>query len=66
MKEVIGACLCQTLRFASKQEFKQYLEKLDSLGRAYRVDSEEEQPKGHYLVRIRKQANDWSVGDYLQ
>ena len=65
MKRILSACLQQTIRFETKQEFEDYKGQLDRKNKPYRVDSVAEEPTGSVVVQIRKQYNDYQPGTYL-
>lgn len=65
MKRVLSACLQQTIRFESRQEFEEYTRQLDSKQKNYRVDSVTDEPTGSVVAKVRKQYNAYKVGEYL-
>ena len=78
MKRVKAACICQTLHFMLKEDLRHedavrsvkedlaaYRLQLERSRTRYRIDSEEEQPDGSIIVKIRKQYNSYDCGDYL-
>lgn len=78
MKRVKAACICQTLHFMLKDdlghddavklvqnEVARYKTSLDRSRTKYRIISEETQPDGSVVIRIKKQYNTSPVGDYL-
>ena len=78
MKRVKAACLCQTLHFLLKedlghdyaaklvkQEFQHYKEGLDRSGTKYKIIEETVQPDDSSIIKIKKQYNNSSVGEYL-
>ena len=79
MKRVKAACLLQTLHFQLKEdidhdlavkavqdEVAHYKAQLERNRTAFRIDEETVQPDGSILIRIRKQYNAVSTGDYLE
>ena len=82
MKRVKAACILQTLVFmqkedcglsrtaileANRREVAHYKQSLERTRTRYRIDSEEEQPDGSIIVRVRKQYNDKAeVAEYFQ
>lgn len=82
MKRVKAACILQTLVFmqkedcglsrtaileANRREVAHYKQSLERTSTRYRIDSEEEQPDGSIIVRVRKQYNDKAgVAEYFQ
>lgn len=73
MKRVQSACILQTLVFqqkedcglshdqilsANRQELARYRQGMDRAHTRYQLVSEEEQPDGSIVVRVRKQYND--------
>lgn len=78
MRRVKYACLEQTLHFGLRdaltpeetnrivrQEVEQYRADLERKGVRYKIASEEVQPDGSLILRIKKQYNAHDVGDYL-
>lgn len=78
MKRIKSACLQQTLHFMLKEDLRHedavrsvkedlaaYRLQLERSRTRYRIDSEEEQPDGSIIVKIRKQYNSYDCGDYL-
>lgn len=65
MKRILSACLQQTIRFETRQEFDEYTAQLDRKAKNYRVDSVTEEPTGSVVVQVRKQYNDYQPGTYL-
>lgn len=65
MKRILSACLQQTIRFETRQEFEEYTAQMNRKSRNYRVDSVAEEPTGSVVVQIRKQYNDYQPGTYL-
>ena len=78
MKRVKAACICQTLHFQLKdnvghdyaaklvkEEVAHYKATLDRSRVQYKIVEETVQPDDSIIVRIIKQYNQTSVGDYL-
>ena len=78
MKCIKYACLEQTVCFqvpdapdreqalrAARGEAAAYRAQLDRRHTKYRILSEEAQPNGAWVLKICRQYNDYSVGDYL-
>ena len=78
MKRVKAACLCQTLHFLLKEdlghdyaaklvkhEVQHYKEGLDRSGTKYKIIEETVQPDDSSIIKIKKQYNNSSVGEYL-
>ncbi len=78
MKRVKAACLCQTLHFLLKedlghdyaaklvkQEVQHYKDGLDRSGTRYKIMEETVQPDDSIIIKIKKQYNNSSVGEYL-
>ena len=81
MKRVKAACILQTLMFMQKEdcglsheaimhlnrtEVSRYKQTLERTHTRYQIVSEEEQPNGAILVRVRKQYNDKAdVAEYF-
>lgn len=78
MKRIQSACLEQTIRFVMKDdipraeaeqmvkaECRHYLEQLDRNRTAYKVLDETLQPDGSLIVQIKRQYNNYDIGEYL-
>lgn len=74
MKRIKFACLEQTLHFfvqdatalrTAKDEFEMYKKNLDRNKTVYKILSEEEQPDGSLMVKLKKQYNSYDCGNYL-
>ena len=65
MKRILSACLQQTIRFETRQEFEDYTEQLNRKSKNYRVDSVTDEPNGSVVVQVRKQYNEYQPGTYL-
>ncbi len=78
MKRITSACLEQTIHFQLKEELGRetalaqvkdelaaYKAQLDKKRVQYRIISEEIQKDGSILLKIKKQYNTYSVGNYL-
>ena len=79
MKRIQSACLEQTIRFAMKDdipreearqmvqaEYRHYLEQMDRNRTGYKVLEELPQADGSLIVRLKRQYNNYDVGDYLK
>ncbi|MGN0964772.1 MAG: hypothetical protein ACI4O6_05380 [Dysosmobacter sp.] len=79
MKRIQSACLEQTIRFAMKDdipreearqmvraEYRHYLEQMDRNRTGYKVLEELPQADGSLIVRLKRQYNNYDVGDYLR
>ncbi|MGN0135585.1 hypothetical protein [Anaerotignum sp.] len=74
MKRIKYACLEQTLHFfvqdssalrTPKDEFELYKKGLERNKTAYKVLSEETQPDGSLIVKLKKQYNTYDYGSYM-
>ncbi|HIV67424.1 MAG TPA: hypothetical protein IAA32_00990 [Candidatus Butyricicoccus stercorigallinarum] len=78
MKRIKAACLLQTVHFllkedmphdaavnAVKGEVAQYKAHLERNRTKYRITEETTQPDGSIVLKVRKQYNQHSTGDYL-
>lgn len=64
MKRIITACLEQTIKFETEEEFEAFKGQLERKGVKFRIISAE--PKsGGFITRIKKQYNQYDVGDYF-
>ena len=79
MKRIQSACLEQTIRFVMKDdipreearqtvraEYRHYLEQMDRNRTGYKVLEEQPQADGSLIVRLKRQYNNYDVGDYLK
>ena len=79
MKRIQSACLEQTIRFVMKDdipreearqmvqaEYRHYLEQMDRNRTGYKVLEEAPQADGSLIIRLKRQYNNYDVGDYLQ
>ena len=78
MKRVKAACICQTLHFLLKEgidhddavalvrrEVEHYRRRMEENRIKYKIVEEQEQPDGSIVVKVMRQYNSTSVGDYL-
>ena len=78
MKRIQSACLSQTIHLQLKDdlehsqaveqvrvEYAHYKQLLERNRTQYKILEETEQPDGSILIRIKKQVNHYSTGDYL-
>ena len=79
MKRIQSACLEQTIRFVMKDdipreearqmvqaEYRHYLEQMDRNRTGYKALEELPQADGSLIVRLKRQYNNYDVGDYLK
>lgn len=79
MKRIQAACLLQTIHFqlkedvghaaavrAVKEEMEHYKTQLKRRRTKFQVVEESEQPDGSWILRIKKQYNQYDCGEYLQ
>lgn len=78
MKRIQSACLNQTIHFQSKDdmpretvvrdvkaEYESYKKQLDRKNTKYRIIDEQTQDDGSIIVKLKKQINQYNVGDYF-
>ncbi len=78
MKRIKYACLEQTIHFMLKEDLPHedavrvvqndvqgYKMQLERGKTKYRIESEEVQPDGSAIIKIKKQYNSYACGDYL-
>ena len=78
MKRIQYACLDQTLHFTLKDgvpkdwalrlvqdEYAAYLRQLEDRRVPHKILSEQTQPDGSIIVKVRRQLNQYDVGEYL-
>lgn len=66
MKRIESACLAQQVLFDSAEEWTLYKKQLERKRIPYCVESEQPQPNGTLLVRMKRRYVHYSVGDYLK
>ena len=79
MKRIVSACLLQTIHFKLKDDLEReaaerqvlaevayFKEHLKRTRTRYVLEEEQPQQDGSVLLRIRKQYNQYSVGNYLE
>jgi len=64
MKRIITACLEQTIKFESSEEFEAFKEQLTRKGTKFKVIGTENSG-GNVIVRLKKQYNGYDTGSYL-
>ena len=64
MKRIITACLEQTIKFESSEEFEAFKEQLTRKGTKFKV-TDTENNGSNVIVRLKKQYNGYDVGSYL-
>lgn len=64
MKRIITACLEQTIKFESSEEFEAFKEQLTRKGTKFKV-TDTENNGSNVIVRLKKQYNGYDVGNYL-
>lgn len=78
MKRIKYACLEQTIHFMLKEDLRHedavrgvqndvqaYKMQLERSRTKHRIESEEVQPDGSIIIKIKKQYNSYDCGDYL-
>ena len=78
MKRIKAACLFQTIHFTLKDdvphdaavrgvhdELAHFKSMLDRNRTKYRIIDESEQPDGSIIVRLKRQYNSYSCGEYM-
>ena len=79
MKRIQYACLNQTIHFKLKDgieqrlaaeevqsEYENYKRTLERNNIKYRIISENKQTDGSIIIQIKKQVNNYDVGEYLE
>mgnify|MGYP000214212154 CR=1 FL=1 len=66
MKRIISACLDQTHEFKSNHDYEVFINGLNRKRIKYKIISCETQPNNSIILKIRKQYNHYSLGDYLK
>lgn len=64
MKRIITACLEQTIKFETEEEFEAFKEQMERKGIKFRIICTEVRDGG-FIARIKKQYNQYDVGDYF-
>ncbi|MBU9727448.1 hypothetical protein [Diplocloster modestus] len=65
MKRIISACLEQTQKFESLEEFEAYQNSLDRKHIKYKIVDKQEQPGHSVSIKIIRSYNDYPVGNYM-
>lgn len=65
MKRIICACLEQTNRFETAEEFSAYISVMERKNVKYKVIEKDDMPDGTVVAKIKKQYNHYDVGTYL-
>lgn len=79
MKRIDAACICQTLHFfqkdeiskernekLSREEIEKYKQSLEKSNTEYKILEEKKQTDGSIIIKVIKQYNNSSVGEYLK
>lgn len=64
MERIITACLEQTIKFETAEEFEAFKEQLTRKGTKFKV-TDTENSGGAVIVKLKKQYNGYDVGSYL-
>lgn len=65
MKRIISACLEQTNRFESEEEYSAFISSMNRKQIKYKITSKEAQPDGSVIAGIKRQYNHYDTGSYL-
>ena len=78
MKRIKAACLFQTLHFelkdglaksiavhAVQDEVAAYKSQLQRSGGSFQIVSEEQEPDGSFILKVKKQVNSHPTGEYM-
>lgn len=65
MKRIQSACLEQTIRFESKEEFEKYKIDLEKKRVIYKICEEKVKEDGFIVVKIKRQYNSYDCSDYI-
>ncbi len=65
MKRIMSACLEQTNRFESEEEFAAFTSSMNRRQIAYKIVFKEAQPDGSVIAGVKRQYNHYSTGSYL-
>lgn len=65
MKRVISACLEQTQKFETDRDFQTYLSDLDRNKVKYKIVDKQVGSDSTVTVKLIREYNDYSVGDYM-
>lgn len=79
MKRIQTACLNQTIHFRPKDdisqtsaaqdaqaEYDEYLKGLNMSGTKYKITDESIQTDGSVIIKLKRQLNQYDIGDYLK
>ena len=65
MMRIQSACLEQTIFFETQEDYEQYKARMEKRRTPYRIENQEPQSGGGWLVRLKKRYTHDPVGDYL-
>jgi hypothetical protein len=65
MKRIISACLEQTVRFETAEEFAAFSSAMDRKEIKYKIIESADQPDGSVIAKLKKQYNHYDTGSYM-
>ena len=65
MKRIICACLEQTLKFVTEEDYQTFIKTLDRKRVKYKIVDKQIQSDKTIIAKFIKNQNDYAVGDYL-
>ena len=71
MRRIVSACLLQTMKFDTSSEanpehdFEVYCNKMNKSKIKYVIEEKKKEADGTLIVKVRKQYNTYSIGEYL-
>ncbi len=65
MKRIISACLEQTVRFETAEEFAAFSSAMDRKEIKYKILESADQPDGSVIAKLKKQYNHYATESYI-
>ena len=66
MKRIQSGCLLQSIQFELKDELETFKFYLDKKKIKYVIESEQVQPDGSVVIKLKRQYIKYGLGDYLK
>lgn len=66
MKRIISACLEQTVRFETAEEFSAFTSAMNRKETKYKILENASQSDGSVIVKLKKQYNHYDTGSYME
>jgi len=66
MKRIISACLEQTVRFETAEEFTAFSSSMTRKDIKYKILESNSQPDGSIIAKLKRQYNHYDTGNYME